>query len=227
MAIVTWFQNSRLDDVFPASFAASNKLAAGFALKPYGAVKQTAVWKKPEWTPSGDKPIQVCWENFADSTVDERKLVRDAVVSTWGTYAMVSFVKWDQCQSDSKGIRIGVSKTESRTQGLGMELDGVKRGMLLQLDFTAFTFCKNKNAFCVKATAVHEFGHAIGLAHEQNRSDAPDWCKAKHSGDLPDKIVTVYDSQSIMNYCNTAWQNNGELSALDILAATTLYGARA
>jgi hypothetical protein len=38
--------------------------------------------------------------------------------------------------------------------------------------------------------------------------------------------VTSYDPQSVMNYCNNNWNNDGHLSARDIEAVTTIYGAR-
>jgi len=38
-------------------------------------------------------------------------------------------------------------------------------------------------------------------------------------------MLTPYDPQSIMNYCNPDYNNHGELSALDIKAAQKLYGA--
>ncbi|SPD68623.1 Matrixin (fragment) (plasmid) [Cupriavidus taiwanensis] len=140
---------------------------------------------------------------------------------------MVSFTGWGECQAMSRGIRIGISAFESGTVALGQHLDGVRNGMQLRVDFSAFKECAGRNSFCVRATAVHEFGHALGFAHEQNRTDAPDWCKAKHAGDLPDRTVTAYDDQSIMNYCNKAWNNDGMLSDKDIEAVGRLYGARA
>ena len=75
--------------------------------------------------------------------------------------------------------------------------------------------------------AVHEFGHALGFAHEQNRPDTPGECSAKHGqGQKKEKALTPYDPKSVMNYCNPDWNNNGELSQLDIKAAQKMYGQR-
>lgn len=199
-----------------------------FEVAPYGAVQSSAIWQKPGWTKNGDKPIPVCWERLADSDAGIRTAIRDAVAGSWGLYGMITFTGWDQCKGNSAGIRIGIGKEDSGTVVLGHHLDGVPNGMVLRVDFTSLPDCASRNTFCVTATAVHEFGHALGLAHEQNRPDAPQWCSTKFkSGHIPDKKITVYDPQSIMNYCNPAWNNAGLMSPLDIVTVTTLYGARA
>ncbi|NVZ51426.1 ATPase [Pseudomonas sp. B6002] len=197
-----------------------------FSVYPFGAVLSSGVWHRPGWTPSGDKPIEVCWENLADSDPVMRQAVRDSVAKTWAQYGMVSFVGWGACEKNARGIRIEVDASESSTVSLGQHLDGVPKGMRLQMDFSAWPYCKDQNEFCVRATAVHEFGHALAFAHEQNRKDAPAWCKAKHSGDFPDLSITKFDPESIMNYCNKEWNNKGLLSEKDIEAVTKVYGAR-
>jgi hypothetical protein len=202
-------------------------LSNGTIAYPFGAVRVSAIWRSAEWTEGGDKPIDVCWERPNDVPAYLRDSVRDAVARTWAYYGMVSFRGWGACADGAKGIRIGVSSDRSGTDGLGQQLDGKPNGMLLQMDFSASTYCLNRNEFCVRATAVHEFGHALGIVHEQNRPDAPDWCKAKHQGEVPDKSITKYDPDSIMNYCNKTWQNDGLLSDSDIVTVTTLYGGRA
>src|SRR5262249_34535583 len=58
----------------------------------------------------------------------------------------------------------------------------------------------------------------------QNRNDAPGWCQEQRQGSNGDWYVTIYDPESIMNYCSTEWNNAGKLSGLDIEAVQLIYG---
>ena len=170
-------------------------------------------------------PIPVCWENPGTNDGPYRATTRRAVEETWERHSRVRFVGWATCNDNSPGIRIRIADEGPHVKALGRYLDKRPQGMVLNFAFQNWgRNCQSTPDFCVYAIAAHEFGHALGFAHEQNRADAPPECRADSQGTTGDYNVTKYDANSIMNYCNPQWNGDGKLSALDIEAVQKFYG---
>ncbi|QRO02689.1 VCBS repeat-containing protein [Archangium violaceum] len=151
--------------------------------------------------------------------------MQDAAEGTWGRVSAVDFVGWGACTSTSRGIRINVADTGPHVKQLGSRLDGYVNGMELNFTFANWSpVCQSQREFCIRAIAVHEFGHALGFAHEQNRPDRPSTCTEPPQGSNGNLMIGAWDLQSVMNYCNPAWNGNGQLSATDIAGVVQLYG---
>jgi len=182
-----------------------------------------AIWPQAEWE------IFVCWEKMSDDFEAEREIVRKAIKESWEAYSNLEFYGWKLCPEASTGIRIRViddADLGPHTRTLGYFLNGLKNGMTLNFTYKNWgQDCQESKDFCTKVIAIHEFGHAIGLAHEQNRPDAPGECQKLRQGpDGDDYLLTPYDPESVMNYCNLKYANFGVLSAKDISFLKEKYG---
>jgi hypothetical protein len=161
----------------------------------------------------------------------EREWVRQAVESTWQREAQLHFSRWNACDWylwTNPQVRIRVADEGPHTSNLGTLMGHEYGGMTLNFTFRNWSpSCQSMRQFCIQAIAVHEFGHALSFAHEQNRPDKPAWCSdVQRQGPGGDWVIGPWDASSVMNYCNTNWNNGGKLSPGDIAGVQTVYGKR-
>lgn len=172
--------------------------------------------------------VAVCWENPAPTTAKERGWVRDAVEKSWQAHSNLRFTGWQQCVQNNNGIRISVQDVGPYALKLGKYVNGLPSGMVLNFTFANWSpVCaqsEDQRQSCIRSIAVHEFGHAIGFAHEQNRPDTPADCDKPPQGTSGDTLLTPWDPSSVMNYCNSVYNNNGDLSDFDVIAVQYIYG---
>jgi hypothetical protein len=178
-------------------------------------------------------PVRVCWEQ-GSPTGPEREWVREAVVSSWQAHSKLRFLGFVDCVAASAGVRIEVRddgpENGPHAKELGRFLDGEPNGIVLNFTFRTWNpgcaVSADVRERCVRTIAVHEFGHAIAFAHEQNRPDTPGECAIRAQGQNGDLLLTPYDPASVMNYCNEElYSSGGRLSPDDIDAVKKEYGS--
>ncbi|NUO51013.1 MAG: hypothetical protein HOV80_19330 [Polyangiaceae bacterium] len=170
--------------------------------------------------------IPVCWVNTGAQDAAAMEWTRDAVKKTWESVSQVRFVGWGTCNGTKTGIRIKIADENPYSYiGTGGNNNGRDHSMLLNFSFASWSqVCQSSLEYCIRTIAVHEFGHALGFDHEQNRPDSPEWCQhdAHGSGDT---TIGPWDIDSVMNYCNPKWSGEGNLSVIDVQGVRQIYGA--
>lgn len=174
--------------------------------------------------------IPVCWENPENYTDQQLGVVRLAIDKTWAKHSSLKFTGWGKCNPNSQGIHIYADpRGHPHVRTFGRFLNGIENGIVLNFDYVGDFRCSREKSECDRIIAVHEFGHALGFHHEQNRSDTianniP--CYDQHyQGQVPHEIkITKWDLSSVMNYCNPNWAGNGYLSDLDVQGVKSVYG---
>ncbi|MDR5745839.1 ATPase [Caballeronia sp. LZ029] len=217
--------DSGTDALSSASKTSAEQSAAQDKATAKGYALSTVIWDRV--------PIGVCWDlNNADFArySSERNWTRGAVEETWEQHSGVEFSGWQQCTNDPTfyGIRISVEDiagSAPHTWGLGATLNNAPGGMALNFTFNNWSpSCQGREEYCIRRVAAHEFGHALGFAHEQNRADTPSSCIEPAQGTSGDTTIGEWDLASVMNYCNPKWNGDGKLSATDIEMAQKFYG---
>ena len=185
-----------------------------------------------------DGMARVCWENGSEATAEYESLVKSAVIEQYNGRTIVKFLGWDRCAPDSQGIRIRIVETVPLVREYGRYLDGLAGGLQLnftfELQYSGNSLCSTSEDFrkiCIRDYALHEFGHAIGLRHENSRPGSACANDVFQGAGEPGAIVVgEYDPFSIMNYCmnqeNVELGRRSALSEGDVATINEYYGGQ-
>jgi hypothetical protein len=213
------------------------------------------------WSSDSRAPLNlvVCWENpdAAEPLSGEtarasgslrREWARLALKQSWERVGRVVFSGWGTCQNEQNAVnpphtlgprrpglgdenlKVFITSTgASQNAGHGSWGDHQKSGIRLNLHCN-----RSSNAdlrACITYLAMHEFGHALGLYHEEERNDWPETIpgcpRQEHDPSAPwwpipgPRLFGAFDRGSVMAYCSGQPQ---QLTEQDVVTIQSLYG---
>lgn len=241
-------RRTRLEPLKIASFLLAAASIAGACAPPevsndVEAAKPQALYQTGASWPVG--AVNVCWDPVNGDNPTLVALARKVLANSWERAAQISFLGWRACPLYPSGatsfVRVHFGPgTDGYTSHYGYVPPvltqtwhpGIVEVNLISNDSDPF-----QEHF--RYEVIHEFGHVLGFAHEQERPDNwdsagnPKFCGSTDNGKKAISggtyLTPTFDFNSIMDYCSSdpllgAGHWRTVLSSGDIAGARKAYG---
>jgi uncharacterized cupin superfamily protein len=162
--------------------------------------------------------IALCWKQ--GGFAQESQIILNAIRRTWAATANISVSDGGLCTGAAGTVPVtilasGNANADAQTSGLGVG--------------AAMTFWLGSPLSLdrLRYLAVHEFGHVLGLQHEQDSPARDAGCSTVDAWADISQLGGAWDRASVMNSgCNVLGNTVGYLSPGDADSARALYGFR-
>ncbi len=145
--------------------------------------------------------IVVCWDTGSTFHAGSAQAlyVQSTAEAEYHTKTRIRFSGWNDCNGEEENVIHIAFEDDAQSNGQPPVeiLAGVDQVAEVELLSTAFA-----ETPIFQLDVLHELGHALGLEHEQDRSDTVELCGHDINAGFSDNSFGPYDHLSIMDYCS-------------------------